>query len=255
MTMAKARVLPLITILALVGGIVAAVTPMWVPRLGGSLAYSPEPSAPFWEVPDSEYLTMTTSSASIAVLDLIASPRHVTVFYSIRVPNSDPPGQEATVSRKPTLVGSNGDALRAESTQKLASAQGVTLGAITFDPYRLGSRELSLRIPELNIGGPGSSKAFSLDEPIEIPILTRLRSQESSDRITRMRGVPMTTTGTIDRGPYGFFLGSSPQGQVATVSYNIDGIDRYFLVKLDGYVEESAEEHMAEIKDYLGITR
>ena len=65
----------------------------------------------------------------------------------------------------------------------------------------------------------------------------------------------MTTTGTIDRGPYGSFLGSSPQGQVATVSYNIDGIDRYFLVKLDGYVEEIAEEHMAAIKDYLGITR
>ena len=110
---------------------------------------------------------------------------------------------------------------------------------------------MTLRIPELSVGDPDSTRLVALSEPIEMQILTRLMPQQSSAAIFRLPGV---TNASISKGPYGSFIGSAPQGQVATVSYNIGGVNRYFLAKLDGHIQEISEQQISEIREYLGIT-
>lgn len=251
MAINRTRAARLFTVAVLLGGIAAAIAFLWIPRLGGDSSAIPELQQPFWRMVDSEELVIKTSSVNVAVHDIIASPRHLTVVYSVNIPGGESEGEEATINLKTNLVGSNGDVHSAVDAHGLGFFDGVTLGSITFEPYKPRNAELSLVIPELSLGSPDASQSFILGDPVEMKVLTRLRPREYTETIFRLPGV---RTEAEMEGPYGSFLGSAPQGQVATVSYNFGGVDRYFLAKMDGHFEELSEEQMGQIAEHLGIT-
>ena len=249
MLMSKVRVGPVLIVMGLLGGIAAAIVLLWVPGLQRGYSAIPEPQLPFWRMADEEDLAIDTSSVRLAVHDVIVSPRHVTVVYSIELTGGESEGEEATVNLKTALAGSNGDLHRAVAAHELGFSGGTTLGAIVFEPYRLKNSGLSLVIPELSLGSPDASESLYMDDPIEMHILTRLRPHETTEHIGRLPGV---RTGAVGEA-YGSFLGSSPQGQVATVAYHFGGEKRYFLAKRNGSFEELTEEQMDGILEYLGI--
>ena len=133
MAILNTRVVSFVTMAVLIAGIVAAIVFLWIPRLGGELSARPEPPMPFWKGASSQKLTASAAFADFAVHDIVASPRHVTLVYSIKLVGDASREQEATIGSRATLVGSNGDVHKALRTQQLATAEGVTLGAITFE--------------------------------------------------------------------------------------------------------------------------
>ena len=159
-----------------------------------------------------------------------------------------------SLTEKSTLVDESGGIVyRATQLSTMVSASGFTLGTVTFDSYRLGSSELRLRVPEIKAGDGSNDKAVALDEPVEVLVLKRLRPNDATGRMFRMSGASRSRGGSVADGPFGGFVGSSPQGQIATVSYDVSGSARYFLIKQHGNVQELSEGQVAGIKDYLGI--
>ena len=215
---------------------------------------APCPAPSFWKVGALEDLSASIPSANIHIHDIVVSPSHITVLYSIDLLNADSQDLDATVGHGSTLVSSNGVVHEATTAQRLATFRGSTLAAITFEPYKLGGRELYLQVPELIISNPGASQTSQIDEPIEIHILTRLIPDDSSSAITRLSGLDTSMGGAITAGIPGSFVGSSPRGQVASVGYRIDGVEKWFLVDSDGHIEELSKQASYDILEHLGIT-
>ena len=225
-----------------------------VPTLAPAETAEPRPAPIFWRVVASEDLSATTPSANIRIHDIVVSPKHITVLYSIDLLNADSQDLEVTVGHGSTLISSNGVVHEATTAQRLATFRGSTLAAITFEPYKLGGRELNLQVPELIISNPGASQTSQIDEPIELHILTRLIPDDSSSAITRFSGLDTSLSGAITAGIPGSFVGSSPRGQVASVGYRIDGVEKWFLVDSDGHIEELSKQTSYDILEHLGIT-
>ena len=241
-----------VLVAALIMGIVAAWVFLWEPRIAGQGQVVGNPPAPYWSVAGSDQLTFDAGSASISVHDILVSPNHVTVVYSAESSSSEVSAPSLT--GKSTLVDESGSIVyRATQLNTMISAGGFTLGTVTFDSYRLGSSELRLRVPEIKTGNGSEEKAVVLDEGVEVLALTRLRPNDATGRMFRMSGASRSRGGSVADGPFGGFVGSSPQGQIATVSYDVSGSARYFLVKQHGNVQELSESQVAGIKDYLGI--
>ena len=97
------------------------------------------------------------------------------------------------------------------------------------------------------------SEISTLDDPVDMHILNRLNADETTRMMFRVPGLPESGSGMVRKGPYGSFMGSSPQGQVSTVSYQVAGVNRYFLVKQHGNMQELSEQQMSSIKEHLGI--
>ena len=249
MTKANKKIVSTLMVLTLVGGIIASVVLLWIPRLQEQKLV-PMPPSSFWSMAEEDGLTASTPEFTINVHEVVASPNHITVVYSTSVSGEDSGEKEATISNRATLVGSDGTVHRAQHLQKLASDDGETLASISFEAYELGSTELTLHIEEIQI----DSVVVSLSQAIDMHILNRLRPQESTNSIARLQGIGSSDTNTITKGPYGSFLGSAPQGQVATVSYTVGETNKYFLIKPQGIIQEISEQQMASIKGYLGIT-
>ena len=184
--------------------------------------------------------------------DILVSPNHVTMVYSAESSSSGV--SSPSLTSKSTLVDETGGVeYRARQLNTLASGQGFALGTVTFDAYRLGTSELRLRIPEIKTGQDADNKPSVLDEAVEVSLLARLRPNDATNGMFRLPGVASSAGGSVTDGPFGGFVGSSPQGQVATVSYEVANVARYFLVKQHGNVQELSANQVAGIREYLGV--
>ena len=215
-----------------------------------------QPLAPrtLWRISGPENLMASTPSANLHIHDVVLSPKHITVVYSIDLLDDDSDGSGASLSLESTLVGSDGGVQRAVNTQRLATYRSTTLASITFEPYTRGNSELYLRSPALALGTPDSSQSSQMSGPIQLQILTTVDPDDSSMSITRLYGLRHSTSGAITAGIPGSFVGSSPRGQVATVGYQVHGVEKWYLVAQDGQVEDLSGEDSTDILGFLGIT-
>ena len=201
---------PIAVMLALIGGIVASALLLWAPHFSENRQI-PEPPVSFWEIPDADDFTTTTNEASISVHNVIASPSHITVVYSIEATGEETTGQQSSLTTKATLEGSDGTTLSATDAERLASIEDLTLGTVIFESYKLGAEEINLKIPELETQVAGTPQKTTLDNPVEMHVITRLRPNESTNKIVKLKGVAETDSRTIRKGPYGAFLVLQPQ--------------------------------------------
>ena len=82
---------------------------------------APCPAPSFWKVGALEDLSASIPSANIHIHDIVVSPSHITVLYSIDLLNADSQDLEATVGHGSTLVSSNGVVHKATTAQRLAT--------------------------------------------------------------------------------------------------------------------------------------
>ncbi len=215
-----------------------------------------QPVAPptLWRIADPENLVVATPSANLHIHDVVLSPKHITVVYSIDLQNDDSDGSEASLSPGSTLVGPDGGVHEATTAQRLATYGSTTLASITFEPYNGGSGEMYLHSPALVISDPDSSRASQITGPIQLQILTRVDPDDSSRSITRLSGLRHSTSGVIEAGIPSSFVGSSPRGQLTTVGYQVHGLEKWYLVGQDGQVEDLSTADSVDILGFLGIT-
>ena len=214
----------------------------------------PRPPRTLWRLSAPENLVATTPHANLHIHDVVLTPQHITLVYSIDLLNDESNGSEGFLSPDSTLVGSGGAVHKATAAQRLAAYGSTTLASITFEPYKAGNRELYLRSPALIISDTDSSQTSQITGPIQLQILTRVGPDDSSNSITRLSGLRYSISGVTTAGIPGSFVGSSPRGQVATVGYKVYGVEKWFLVEQDGRVEELSEDDSADILGFLGIT-
>lgn len=192
-----------------------------------------EPPPRFWVLAAPEGLAEITASIKIAILDIVVSPCHITVVYSVGLPDWEPVGTDAKIGEASVIIGSNGSVHNAVRVQSLANAGRVTLGAATFEPYKPDGAEMRLQIPDLLITDSSSSDVRRTGERIDLHLLTRLRPHDHSRATTRFRGLGISPDGAIVAG----LPGSSVGGGKATVGYIVDGAEKWFRVGVDGRVE------------------
>ena len=214
----------------------------------------PLPPRTLWTIADPENLVAATPPANLHIHDVVISPKHITVVYSIDLLHDDADGLEASLSHESTLVGSGGGVHKAVNAQRLATYSSTTVASITFEPYKSGNREFYLHSPALVVRDAESSQTSLITGPIQLQILTRVGPDDSSNSITRLSGLRYSTSGSITADIPGSFVGSSPRGQVATVGYQVHGVEKWYLVGHDGQVEDLSREDSADILGFLGIT-
>ena len=214
----------------------------------------PRPAPTRWRIADPENLVAATPHVNLHIHDVVISPKHITVVYSIDLLNEDSNGSEASLSPDATLAGPGGGVHQVTTAQRLAAYGSTTLASITFEPYKGGSGEMYLHSPALVISDPDSSQTSQITGPTQLQILTRVAPDDSSNSITRFYGLRRSISGAITAGIPGSFVGSSPRGQVATVGYQIHDVEKWYLVTHDGRVEDLSREDSADILGFLGIT-
>ena len=214
----------------------------------------PRPAPTRWRMSDPESLVAATPHMNLHIHDVVISPKHITVVYSIDLLNEDSNGSEAFLSTDSTLAGPGGGVHRATTGQRLAAYGATTLASITFEPYKGGTGEMYLHSPALVISDPDSSQTSQITGPIQLQILTRVAPDDSSNSITRFYGLRRSISGAIIAGIPGSFVGSSPRGQVVTVGYQVHDVEKWYLVGDDGQLEGLSREDSADILGFLGIT-
>lgn len=242
-------------ILALTGGIVAAFILLWgspgALSLGGVDRIPPPRPAPLYWVLGSEdtALVASTADASISVHRAVISPRHITLFYSVETAPLESLDSVA-LSPETTLISDRLTKYEVRRVQTLAHYSKTTLGVVSFGPYQLGDSAFKLTIPGLDI----NTTQF-MSGPWEIPVLTRNFPGDSPTAIFNLNSRSSWAGGVVSRGRAGSFVGSSPQGQVATVSFLVGDTYKYFFVDAEGLVSEISEVEYANILDFLGMAQ
>ena len=248
--MLKSRT-PYILTSVLIIGIALITTWVWIPNLTTTMSV-PEPDSPYWRVADSQHMVVSNEDYRLSIHKFLVSPQHITIIYSTETINGN---GYTNLTNRATLVGDDGQIKIAKKLESLASTSTKALASITFEPYSVGATNLSLTIPELTkYTTDGSQTVTSLSSSWQTNVLTRLKPQETTNKIFRLDGIDASQDTFVEKGPYGSFLGSSPQGQVGTVSFSVNGQSRYFLVKQDGHIQEISQQNISDIKSYLGIT-